>query len=45
MEKQNAGLSLKADERDELNRLRKEVKNLRMEKEMLKRRVLYLRRK
>ena len=36
VEKQNAGLSLKEDERDELNRLRKEVKNLRMEKEILK---------
>ena len=36
IEKQNAGLSLKEDERDDLNRLRKEVKNLRMEKEILK---------
>jgi transposase len=35
-EKEKAGLSLKEDERDELKRLRKEVKNLRMEKEILK---------
>jgi transposase len=31
------GKSLLADEREELNRLRKEVNNLRMEKEILKR--------
>ena len=36
IEKQNTGLSLNEDERSELKRLRKEVKNLRMEKEILK---------
>ena len=36
IEKQNAGLSLKEDGREELKRLRKEVKNLRMEREILK---------
>ena len=36
IEKEKAGLSLKEDERDELKRLRREVKNLRMEKEILK---------
>ena len=35
-EKEKAGLSLKEDERDELKRLRRENKNLRMEKEILK---------
>lgn len=35
-EKENEGLPLKEDERDELKRLRREVKNLRMEKEILK---------
>ncbi len=37
IESQLAGKSLSEDERDELKRLRKEVKNLRMEKEILKR--------
>ena len=36
IDKERAGLSLKEDERDELKRLRKEVKNLRMEKAILK---------
>ena len=36
IESQLAGKSLSVDERDELKRLRKEVKNLRMEKEILK---------
>ena len=35
-EKEKAGFSLKEDERDELKRLRKENKDLRMEKEILK---------
>jgi transposase len=36
IESQKEGKSLSEDERDELKRLRKEVKNLRMEKEILK---------
>ncbi len=36
IESQLAGKSLSVDEREELKRLRKEVKNLRMEKEILK---------
>ncbi len=36
IESQVAGKSLSTDEREELKRLRKEVKNLRMEKEILK---------
>ena len=36
VEKKKAGLSLKEDERDELKRLRRENKHLRMEKEILK---------
>ncbi len=36
VESQLEGKSLSEDERDELKRLRKEVKNLRMEKEILK---------
>ena len=41
VEKQNTGLSLNEDERSELKRLRKEVKNLRMEKEILKKASLF----
>ena len=37
IESQPEGKSLSVDEREELKRLRKEVKNLRMEKEILKR--------
>lgn len=36
IEKQQQGKALAEDERSELKRLRKEVKNLRMEKEILK---------
>ena len=36
IESQSEGKSLSVDEREELKRLRKEVKNLRMEKEILK---------
>ena len=36
IEDQASGKALSEDERDELKRLRKEVKNLRMEKEILK---------
>ncbi len=36
IESQPEGKSLSVDEREELKRLRKEVKNLRMEKEILK---------
>lgn len=36
MESQLEGKSISVDEREELNRLRKENKNLRMEKEILK---------
>ena len=36
LEEQKAGEALKESEREELKRLRKEVKNLRMEKEILK---------
>lgn len=36
IESQKEGKTLSEDERDELKRLRKEVKNLRMEKEILK---------
>ena len=36
IEDQQSGKALTADERDELKKLRKEVKNLRMEKEILK---------
>jgi transposase len=36
IELQRVGKSLPVDEREELKRLRKEVKNLRMEKEILK---------
>lgn len=36
LEAQNAGTALSEDERAELKRLRKEVKDLRMEKEILK---------
>lgn len=36
IEEQASGKGLSEDERDELKRLRKEVKNLRMEKEILK---------
>lgn len=36
IESQLEGKSLSVDEREELNRLRKETKNLRMEKEILK---------
>ncbi len=36
IESQPEGRSLSVDEREELKRLRKEVKNLRMEKEILK---------
>ena len=36
IDKERTGLSLKEAERDELKRLRKEVKNLRMEKAILK---------
>ena len=36
LEAEQAGKILSTDEREELNRLRKEVKNLRMEKEILK---------
>jgi len=36
IEDQQSGKSLTEDERDELKKLRKEVKNLRMEKEILK---------
>lgn len=36
IEEQQQGKSLAEDEREELKRLRKEVKNLRMEKEILK---------
>ena len=36
IESQPEGTSLSVDEREELKRLRKEVKNLRMEKEILK---------
>ena len=36
IESQLAGESLSVDEREELKRLRKEIKNLRMEKEILK---------
>lgn len=36
VESQKEGKTLSEDERDELKRLRKEVKNLRMEKEILK---------
>ncbi len=36
IESQHEGQSLSVDEREELNRLRKENKNLRMEKEILK---------
>ena len=36
IEEQQQGKSLAEDEREELKRLRKEIKNLRMEKEILK---------
>lgn len=36
IEDQSSGKALSEDEREELKRLRKEVKNLRMEKEILK---------
>ena len=36
LEAEQAGETLSTDEREELKRLRKEVKNLRMEKEILK---------
>lgn len=36
LEDQQSGKSLSSDEREELKKLRKEVKNLRMEKEILK---------
>lgn len=36
LEEQQSGKALPEDEREELKRLRKEVKNLRMEKEILK---------
>ena len=35
-EEESSGISLNADEREELKRLRKEVRTLRMEKEVLK---------
>jgi transposase len=36
LDKEKAGLSLKEDERDALKRLRREIRNLRMEKAVLK---------
>ena len=40
-EEQASGLQLNEDEREELKRLRKEVRNLRMEKEILKKASQY----
>jgi transposase len=45
IETQLKGKSISVDEREELNRLRKENKNLRMEKEILKKPVPSLRKK
>ncbi len=39
--KQESGESLSSDEREELNRLRKEVRELRLEKEILKKASAY----
>ena len=40
-EEQASGVSINEDEREELKRLRKEVRNLRMEKEILKKASQY----
>ena len=40
-EEEASGIRLSADEREELKRLRKEVRNLRMEKEILKKASQY----
>jgi transposase len=45
LEEQQAGETLKESEREELKRLRKEVKNLTMEKEVPKKAAPSLRRK
>ena len=45
MEEQQAGETLKESEREELKRLRKEVKNLMMEKKIPKKAASSLRRK
>jgi transposase len=41
LRKEVSGARLSADEREELKRLRKEVRNLRMEKEILKKASQY----
>jgi len=45
IEEQASGVQLNEDEREELKRLHKEVRNLRMENEILKKRVSTSRRK
>ncbi|BBM03626.1 transposase [Microbulbifer sp. GL-2] len=45
LEQEEGGVRLSVDERSELNRLRREVRQLRMEKELLKRPAPSLRKK